>query len=128
MHRVVWRWGWTAVLGSGLLAGCEHTGAFQRYPPDPLFVRAKPVAGRPSAAVPALARSEPIAPALPPSALVKRPSSFSNPPVKVEPADPAEPIARIPSSVGILTGRDGKPVAAIPAVRTRELLPLLDRT
>ena len=46
MRRVVWRWGWAAILGSGLLAGCEHTGSFQRYPSDPLFVRAKPVAGR----------------------------------------------------------------------------------
>src|SRR5438128_498930 len=106
MRRVVWRWGWTAILGSGLLGGCEHTGAFQRYPADPLFVRAKPVAGRLSAAAPMLARSEPVAPALPPSAMVKRPAPLPNSPTSVEAATPPEPIARIPSSVGVLTGRD----------------------
>jgi hypothetical protein len=127
MRRVVWRWGWAALLGSGLSTGCEHTGAFQRYPTDPLFARAKPVAGTPNAPL-QVARLEPEAPSLPPSAvaLVHRARSNSTP--KTAPDIPSTRAAQITPPTATLAGRERAPISATPVVRTRELPAPLEQT
>jgi hypothetical protein len=53
------------VCAGGLVVGCAHDRDSHNYPPDPLLLSHRPVAGKPSAAstpAPEFARHEPPAP------------------------------------------------------------------
>jgi hypothetical protein len=79
VRRRWWR-RWLAVaLGMTFLVGCERAAVRQPYPPDPLFLSRKPVAGKVETAQPVLACSEPAVPPLPPAAVASAPRQHGVP-------------------------------------------------
>lgn len=76
-----WTRAWfAAALAGSLLLGCERAAVKPSYPPDPLFLTKKPVAGKVDRAQPLLGYSEPAVPPLPPAALASAPRK-AGPPV-----------------------------------------------
>jgi hypothetical protein len=73
VRRRRWRLWFAAALGGCLLLGCTRAVVKQPYPPDPLFLSKKPVAGKVETARLALAGNEPAVPPLPAEALATAP-------------------------------------------------------
>lgn len=116
---------WLAMLGGGLLLGCESAGR-RHYPQDPLLLSKKPVEGKPTSAGPDLiAQAEPAPPpvpaalalaaavklrAMPALAVAELPAASSD---ASESISKKEPVRAIPASRSVAPG----PVAGTLAVR-----------
>jgi hypothetical protein len=88
VRRRWWRPWFVAALAGSALLGCEHAPVKPSYPPDPLFLSKKPVAGNVEKAQTVVACREPAVPPLPPGALA------TAPPQRGVPFDPGSAVAQ----------------------------------
>jgi hypothetical protein len=126
MRRRRWRDWLMAALGGVLALGCEKAAVKPSYPPDPVLLSKRPVAGKPAAApATVIVKEEPVTPVLPESALVHAPGTLSS----VARTTAAKPLGPVPGTTypelppppsqppvpAIPTGQVKTPAAAVPA-------------